>query len=60
MYQSPKQLMYRNLLYTGVTRAKRLLILIGSPDAMMSMINNYKKTTRFTGLKDFLVDNGDE
>ncbi len=60
MYQSPKQLMYRNLLYTGVTRAKRLLILIGSVDAMMSMIDNYKKTTRFTGLKDFLIENGDE
>ncbi len=59
MYNSPKQLMYRNLLYTGVTRAKKLIILIGSPDSMMTMVNNYKKTVRFTGLTDFLIRDGE-
>ena len=59
MYNSPRQLMYRNLLYTGVTRAKKLIILIGSPDSMMTMVNNYKKTVRFTGLKEFLTEDGD-
>ncbi len=59
MYNSPRQLMYRNLLYTGVTRAKKLIILIGSSDSMMTMVNNYKKTVRFTGLKEFLTEDGD-
>ena len=59
MYYCPQQLMYRNLLYTGVTRAKRMLIMVGLPDAMMAMVDNYKKTERFTGLSDFLLQDGD-
>ena len=59
IYYCPQQLMYRNLLYTGVTRAKRMLIMVGLPDAMMAMVDNYKKTERFTGLSDFLLQDGD-
>ena len=30
MYYGPRQLYYRNLLYTGVTRAKNLLVMVGT------------------------------
>ena len=51
---APKKLLYRNLLYTAVTRAKKLLILVGSQEVVYTMINNNKKTLRYTALKEFL------
>ena len=50
----PGQLCYRNLLYTGVTRAKQLLILVGQQGVVSAMIANDKKTRRYTGLARFL------
>ena len=49
LYMTAPQLMYRNLLYTAVTRAKSLLILIGSSQILRIMIANDKKTKRYTG-----------
>lgn len=51
-----KKLYYRNLLYTAVTRAKRLLIIMGNPRAMPTMIENNRKTLRYTNLAEFLVE----
>ena len=51
----PGQLCYRNLLYTGVTRAKQLLILVGQQGVVSAMIANDKKTRRYTGLARFLA-----
>ncbi len=48
------QLLYRNLLYTGVTRAKEILIVIGSREAVKRMVDNNKKTNRFSCMKDML------
>lgn len=45
-----KKLCYRNLLYTAVTRAKKLLILIGTEDDIREMTENSKKTSRYTCL----------
>ncbi len=50
----PPQLKYRNLLYTAVTRAKKLLIIIGKPTDIKQMIDNNKKTKRYTAFKYFL------
>ena len=50
----PDQLCYLNLLYTGVTRAKQLLILVGQQGVVSAMIANDKKTRRYTGLARFL------
>lgn len=47
---TPSQLQYRNLLYTAITRAKRLLVLVGSRAIFERMINNDKKTLRYTSL----------
>lgn len=51
----PGQLRYRNLLYTGVTRAKQLLILVGRKSTIAAMIENDRKTRRYTGLGRFLA-----
>ena len=50
---SPK-LLTRNLLYTGITRAKKLLIVIGSGKILEFMIQNVHTKTRNTGLKEKL------
>ena len=54
MYYGPPQLYYRNLLYTAVTRAKRILILVGNVSTLKTMVNNNKKTLRYSGLRTFL------
>jgi exodeoxyribonuclease V alpha subunit len=48
-------LLQRNLLYTGVTRAKRLVVLVGSKKALRIGIANAKTRHRYTGLKEKLV-----
>ncbi|MCF2652056.1 ATP-dependent RecD-like DNA helicase [Anaeromassilibacillus senegalensis] len=50
------QLSYRNLLYTGITRAKQLLILVGRRSAIADMVANDRKTRRFSGLMRFLTE----
>lgn len=54
MYYGPPQLYYRNLLYTAVTRAKKLLILVGNVSTLKRMVDNNKKTMRYSGLRSFL------
>lgn len=54
---NPPLLCYRNLLYTAVTRAKSLLILVGSRMTIEDMVNNNRKTLRYSGLRYFLKQN---
>lgn len=49
-----EKLYYRNLLYTAVTRAKKMLIIVGSMRVVESMVNNNRRTLRYTCLKDML------
>lgn len=44
------RLSYRNLLYTAVTRAKKLLILVGRRQTIAAMVENDRKTLRYTNL----------
>ena len=53
----PQKLKYRNLLYTAVTRAKKLLIIVGSDFVWNEMASNDKKALRYTLLKEFLKEN---
>ena len=48
------RLYYRNLLYTAVTRARRLLILIGSKNVIYQMVDNNRRMNRYTCLRDML------
>ena len=57
LLDTPPQLLYRNLLYTAVTRAKKLLIVVGSENTYNKMAENNRKTLRYTLLKDFLIEN---
>ena len=44
-------LLTRNLLYTGITRARKLLIIIGDSGTLNYMIKNIDSKKRNTGLK---------
>ena len=48
-------LLQRNLLYTAITRAKKLCILIGQSRAIAMAIKNNKGLMRTTFLKEFLT-----
>ena len=48
--QSSPMLLTRNLLYTGMTRAKKLLIVIGPQSVVSYMIQNNTTRQRNTGL----------
>ena len=56
IYQAAPMLLTRNLLYTGMTRAKDKLIMIGNPFTIQFMINNEKIKQRNSGLK-FKLEN---
>jgi exodeoxyribonuclease V alpha subunit len=45
----------RNLLYTALTRAKRLAILVGEPRALATAVNNRRVRARFTRLAERLA-----
>lgn len=53
------KLYYRNLLYTAVTRAKKLLIIIGTKKRVDFMIDNNRRTMRYTCLKNMLKELND-
>lgn len=47
----PARLCYRNLLYTGVTRARRLCILAGTRRTEQAMVDNVRQNMRYSGLR---------
>ena len=54
--RSYKRMLYRKLIYTGITRAKRKLILIGEPDAFVYSVHNNSEIARKTSLRQELVN----
>ncbi len=51
------RMLYRKLIYTGVTRAKKSLIIVGNSDAFRYAVANTYDYNRNTSLKDFLIKN---
>lgn len=51
----PPMLMSRNILYTAITRAKELVIIVGDKRAMQEMIKNDQEINRYSGLYERLV-----
>ena len=51
LLSGPKQLFNRNLLYTGVTRARNCLTVLGSKEIIDEMISNNNENMRYTGLE---------
>ncbi|MBR7071127.1 MAG: ATP-dependent RecD-like DNA helicase [Clostridia bacterium] len=54
LFETPSRLRYRNLLYTGVTRAKKMLVLVGDTSVFYEMAENDRKTLRYTLLRSML------
>ena len=50
VHSGPPMLMTRNLIYTAVTRAKELVVLIGIPETLKKMIDNDRDTGRYSAL----------
>ena len=50
-----KKMLYRKLIYTGITRSKTKLYLIGEYKALELAVANNKNDIRRTGIKDFLI-----
>lgn len=51
-YQCPPMLMTRNLLYTAVTRAKKMVVMVGRSDIPAKMVANNREVLRYTTLSD--------
>ena len=49
-------MLQRNLIYTGITRAKKVLVMVGTKKALSYAVRNVTVTKRNTLLKDRLVD----
>ena len=49
-------LMNRNILYTGITRAKELVVVVGSQKALKYMVDNTNNTERYSSLKERIMD----
>lgn len=56
---TPSRLSYRNLFYTALTRAKNLLIIVGNEGSIRHMVENDKKSRRYSALIHFLFKEDD-
>ena len=59
LFEVPAPLCFCNLLYTAVTRSKKLLVIVGDERVLYNMANNNKKTLRYTLLREFIDKHGD-
>lgn len=50
VHSGPPMLMTRNLLYTAITRAKQLVVLVGTKEMIAAMVHNDREVARNTGL----------
>lgn len=55
IFWGPPMLLTRNLLYTAITRAKEIVVLVGDKKCLAYMIDNNKITNRYSGLKSRLA-----
>lgn len=54
LLSGPRMLMTRNLLYTGITRAKKCVCIVGLYDTFARMIENTQEQKRYSGLLDMI------
>ena len=45
------QLLVRSVLYTAVTRAKKLLVIVGDDNVVSAMVENDRRQRRYSGLR---------
>ncbi len=56
MGSAPSMLLSRNLLYTAVTRAQTMVVLVGREEIIRQMVENYRQAIRYTGLCHWLTE----
>lgn len=56
----PSIILTRNLIYTAITRAKKMVVLVGSKKYLRRMISNNYTVVRQTMLKDFLLESSEK
>ena len=56
----PPKLSYRNLLYTGVTRARKLCVLPGHRSTVAGMVDNVRQNLRYSGLAALLMQEAED
>lgn len=56
LLSGPKMLMNRNLLYTGVTRARGCVTILGSSETVRAMIDNESENKRYTSLRERIIE----
>ncbi len=54
LYQAASMLLTRNLFYTAVTRAQKMVILVGSTEVACKMVDNNRQALRYTSLAEVL------
>ncbi len=57
LYRCAPQLLTRNLLYTAVTRAQKIVVLVGAASVVSQMVENNRLAKRYTALKYLLGGN---
>ncbi|MCL2051583.1 MAG: ATP-dependent RecD-like DNA helicase [Lachnospiraceae bacterium] len=56
LLSGPSLLFNRNLLYTGVTRARRLVAILGQRETITRMVNNASPTSRYSSLYERIIE----
>lgn len=51
VFNVPPMLSHKNILYTAITRARKLVVLVGTPYQLKNMIDNHHHQNRNSGLK---------
>lgn len=59
LLHGPHMLMNRNLLYTAITRAKSLVVIIGDDAVIREMVDNHSEEQRYTTLRQRLIECAD-
>ena len=59
MYSAAQMLLTRNLLYTAITRAQSMVIIVGREDVVAEMVANNRQSMRYTGLEELLREAGE-
>lgn len=58
LFQGPRMLLNRNLIYTAVTRAKKCVTIVGDDEVFQTMVHNNAQLKRYSGLLDRLIEEG--
>jgi len=58
LFQGPRMLLNRNLIYTAVTRAKKCVTIVGDDEVFQTMVHNNSQLKRYSGLLDRLIEDG--